>query len=182
MNLPNRLTSYRIVLTALFMLLLFAEGVLPKKLALLTFVLASLTDYWDGKIARESGKESHFGKLMDPIADKILTLSAFIAFVQMGIIPAWMAVLIIVRDLLVTGWRLALPTEGNAQGARGSGKHKTALQFASILGVLIFLAVKETAFWNPEWTPGAYQSIYFGMCFIVGITLWSGIRYVAKNQ
>jgi CDP-diacylglycerol--glycerol-3-phosphate 3-phosphatidyltransferase len=182
MNLPNRLTCYRIVLTVLFMLLLFSKGFIGKGLAIFTFILASLTDYWDGRVAREKGQITHFGKLMDPIADKILTLSAFMAFVQMGIIPAWMVVVIVVRDLLITGLRLSLPAEGDAQAARTSGKHKTVYQLASILGVLIYIFIKETPLWNPAWTPRTLDFIYVSMLFIVAITLWSGIHYVIKNK
>lgn len=181
MNLPNRLTSYRILLTVIFILLLSVQGALSKALALVTFILAVFTDYWDGKFARERGQVSRFGQLMDPIADKILTLSAFLAFVQMGIMPAWMVVLIITRDLLITSWRLLPPSLGDSQSSRGSGKQKTVLQFAAIVGVLLFLAVKETSVWKPEWTPSATRLIYFSLFFIVVVTLWSGIRYAIKN-
>ena len=119
---------------------------------------------------------------MDPIADKLLTLSAFLAFVQMAIIPAWMAVAIITRDFLITGLRLLMPEKGDNQSARSSGKHKTVLQIAAIVGVLIFLTLKETSFWNPIWTQEALRFIYWGMLFIVAITLWSGVRYVAMNR
>jgi CDP-diacylglycerol--glycerol-3-phosphate 3-phosphatidyltransferase len=182
MNLPNRLTCYRIVLTVVFMLLLFAQGLLPKVLALATFLIASFTDYWDGKVARERGQITAFGKLMDPVADKVLTLSAFLAFVQMGILPAWMVVVIIARDLLITGIRLVLPANGPAQAARPSGKHKTALQLASILGVLIFLTAKETPWWRAEWTPAAHGFIYYGMVLIVAVTLSSGVWYLLQNR
>lgn len=182
MNLPNRLTCYRIFLTVVFMFLLFSEGAIFKGLALFTFLLASLTDYWDGKIARETSQITNFGKLMDPIADKILTLSAFMAFVQMGVIPAWMVLAIIARDLLITGLRLLTPSAGDAQAARSSGKHKTALQLVSILGVLIFLTIKETPYWKMEWTPTALDFIYSGMLLIVAVTVWSGVRYILTNR
>ncbi len=182
MNLPNFLTCSRIGLTVVFMSLLFSQGPFCKGAALLVFLLASLTDYWDGRIARKRNQSTGFGKLMDPIADKILTLSAFLAFVQMAIIPAWMAVVIITRDLLITGLRLLMPGKSDWKGARSSGKHKTVLQFASIVGVLVFLSVKETSFWHHEWTPTALHFIYWSMLFIVAITLWSGVRFVVKNQ
>ena len=164
------------------MVLLFLKGAVPKGLALFVFLLASLTDYWDGRLARKNNQITGFGKLMDPIADKILTLSAFLAFVEMAIIPAWMAVAIITRDLLITGLRLLIPERGQAIEARSSGKHKTALQFASIVGVLIFLVVKETPYWQSEWTPPALHFIYWSMFLTVVVTLWSGVRYVVKNR
>jgi len=181
-NFPNRLTSYRILLTLIFIPLIFTRGLWPKALALATFILASFTDYWDGKIAREKGQTSRFGKLMDPIADKVLTLSAFIAFVFMGLIPAWTVFLIFIRDLVVTGWRFFLPLGEDSQSARKSGKYKTVLQFAWITGVLLFLFAKETSGWRPEWTATSYRFIYWSMCFIVAVTLWTGIRYILKNQ
>ena len=164
------------------MFLLFLAGAVPKGLALFVFLLASLTDYWDGRLARKNSQTTSFGKLMDPIADKILTLSAFLAFVQMAIIPAWMAVVIITRDLLITGLRFLMPEKGESRSVRSSGKHKTALQFASIVGVLIFLVVKETSTWQAEWTPAALRFIYWSMFLTVGVTLWSGVWYVIKNR
>ena len=181
-SLPNFLTCSRIALTVVFMFLLFLPGAVFKGMTLFVFLLASFTDYLDGRLARKMNITSSFGKLMDPIADKILTLSAFLAFVQMAIIPAWMAVAIITRDLLITGLRLLMPEKGDNQSARSSGKHKTVLQFAAIVGVLIFLTLKETSLWNPIWTPDALRFIYWGMLFIVAITLWSGVRYVIKNR
>ena len=164
------------------MFFLFSKGAFFKSCALFVFLVASLTDYWDGRIAKKRNQVTSFGRLMDPIADKILTLSAFLAFVQMAIIPAWMVVMIASRDLLITGIRLLIPENGEWKGARSSGKHKTVLQFASIVGVLIFLTVKETSYWHLEWTPGALRFIYWSMLFIVTMTLWSGIRFVAKNR
>ena len=187
-GLPNFLTWLRIVLSVVFMILVFADGVAAKAAALFIFLTASLTDYWDGRIARAKNQVSGFGKLMDPIADKVLTLSAFLAFVQMGIIPAWMVVMILLRDFLITGLRL-LMTQGSRgesstrpYGTRSSGKHKTVLQFSAIIGVLLFLTAKETPFWRSEWTPDALQVIYVSMAFIVAVTLASGVRYAVKNK
>ena len=182
MNLPNFLTCSRIALTAVLMAVIFLPGVFFKGMALFVFLLASLTDYWDGQIARKNNKVTNFGKLMDPIADKILSLSVFLAFVQMDIMPAWMVVVIIARDLLITGLRLLMPENSDAQAARSSGKHKTALQFAAIVGVLIYLSLKETSYWRPEWTSTALHFIYWSMLLVVVVTLWSGIRYVFKNK
>ncbi len=183
MNLPNRLTCLRIALSVVFLFLLFLPGALYKALALAAFFLATYTDYLDGKIARARNLITAFGRLMDPIADKILTLSAFLSFVQMGVIPAWMAVAIISRDVLITSFRLALPPAGgDRQSARTSGKHKTALQFAAIVGILLYLWVREMRFWRPEWSARSHDVIYIGMLFVVAVTLWSGVRYVWKSR
>lgn len=182
MNLPNFLTNLRIALAVLFLWLIFLAGFPAKFLALLAFLLASLTDYWDGRLARKNNQVTSFGRLMDPIADKILTLSAFLAFVQLGLMPAWMVILIITRDLLITGVRLVMPADSLSQGTRKSGKHKTVLQFTAIIGVLIFICLRETSFWQSAWTHEALAFIHYVMLFIVGITLWSGIRYLMANK
>ena len=97
MNLPNKLTILRRALVAVFMFFLFSHGVLAKSLALVTFLAASFTDFLDGYIAKKNNMVTDFGKLMDPIADKILVIAAFAAFVQMQLIEAWMVVIIIAR-------------------------------------------------------------------------------------
>lgn len=180
MSLPNFLTSTRFLLAGLFMAVLFRSGLCFKTLALGVFVLAMLTDYWDGALARSRGQISNFGRLMDPIADKVLVLSAFVAFVQMELVPAWMVVAIMFRDFLITGFRLLMPPGKNVQAGQ-SGKHKTVLQFAAIIGVLLFLIVRETRYWTTAWDEEAVRVIYFSMLIVVIVTLWSGVRYAAKN-
>ena len=164
------------------MFLISLGGVAAKTAALFVFLIASLTDYWDGRIAREKGQITNFGKLMDPIADKFLSIAAFVAFVQMDLIPAWMVATIIARDLMVTCFRFLLPEGAESQTPRSSGKHKTALQFAAIVIILIFSSLRETVYWDNAWTAPALRTIYLGMLFIVALTLWSGVRYVVKNQ
>ena len=162
--------------------LVFLEGIFPKLSALLVFLLASFTDYWDGTLARQRNQITNFGKLLDPVADKILTLSAFMAFVQMRIIPAWMVVLIMTRDLLITGVRLLAPRGAETPVPSRSGKHKTVLQFSAITGVLVFLVIEAAPFWKPEWSTAAGRFIYAAMIFVVGVTLWSGATYLYKNK
>lgn len=181
MNVPNLLTISRIALTVVFLYLLFLPGALTKEAALMIFLLASFTDYWDGHFARKYNQVTPFGRLMDPIADKLLTLSAFMGFVQMRILPAWMIVIIITRDLLITGFRLTLPNLP-LQAPGQSGKHKTALQFIAIIGILSYLIAREQAFWDVRWDSAAAAIIFWGMLFVVVVTLFSGIRYVWKNQ
>ena len=151
MNLPNKLTISRIILTFVFMFFLFSRGAMAKSLALFIFVAASFTDYYDGLIARRRGQITNFGKLMDPIADKVLTLAAFLAFVELGLIPAWMVVVIIMRELFITGVRLVAVSRGIVLEAETGGKHKTVSQVLAIFLMLIFLIAKEAAVstWNP---------------------------------
>src|SRR6266850_5017869 len=106
MNVPNKLTLGRLVLTLLFVLVFFCQMRFRETIALLLFSAASLTDYFDGKIARRDKLITNFGILMDPLADKILVCSAFIAFVELHWIEGWMVVLIVARELAITGMRL----------------------------------------------------------------------------
>jgi len=112
MTLPDKLTVSRIFLTFVFMFFLFSSGVLAKTLALFTFLLASLTDFLDGFIAKGRNIGTDFGKLMDPIADKILVLAAFLAFVEMRLVPAWMVLIIILREITITGLRIRALARG----------------------------------------------------------------------
>ena len=182
MNVPNRLTCLRIFLAVVFMALLFAEGAFYKSLALAVFLAASFTDFLDGRIARRKGQVTRFGKLMDPVADKLLTVSAFVMFVQLGLVPGWMVVLVIMRDVLITGVRLAVPSQGDWQAARLSGKQKTALQFSFIVATLVFLILRETPQWNLSWEEPARRAVYFAMFFVLAVTLWSGARYLSENR
>ena len=112
MNLPNKLTILRIALAVVFVVLLFIPGLPAKIGALITFLAASLTDLLDGYLAKKNGQITDFGILMDPIADKILILSAFLAFVQMQLVEAWMVVIIIFREAVVTGLRVLALAKG----------------------------------------------------------------------
>ncbi len=180
MNVPNQLTCLRFVLALVFMVLLGLPGVVFKAAALATFLLASWTDWIDGRIARRLNQITQFGKLMDPMADKFLTITAFVMFVQLGLVAAWSVTMIVMRELFITGVRTT--TSGGDTGARLSGKQKTVLQFIFILAVLTFLVLRETAFWQDRWTHAALQGIHAGMALVVAITLFSGFRYVLKNR
>ncbi len=115
-----------------------------KTIGLVLFLIASITDYIDGKIARARGEISAFGKLMDPLADKMLICSDFICFVAMNqIVPAWVVILIIMRELLVTGLRLLAAGQGIIMEAGRWGKHKTAWQIVAIIVILGSVAIKQ---------------------------------------
>lgn len=180
-NLPNILTFSRIFLSFVFMYLLSLPGVEFKWAALITFAVASFTDYLDGRVAREAKITSAFGQLMDPIADKVLTLSAFLAFVQLDIVPAWMVVIVVVRDLMITALRFMM-VKPESRGARFSGKFKTLTQFIFIVAVLIFIPIREAGQLSAETIRVSLDYIYGSMLFIVVFTLWSGIRYLMVNK
>src|SRR5947207_10515200 len=140
MNLPNKLTISRFVLTVAFLAAMFSEVPYHETLALLLFSAASLTDYFDGMIARRDKLITNFGILMDPLADKILVCSAFIAFVGRGWIPAWMVVVIVARELAITGLRLLAASKNVVLAAEGYGKHKTISQIVAIISVLVLMS------------------------------------------
>ena len=181
MNLANLLTCSRIVLTVLFTAFIFSPGPSGKILALFYFTLASLTDYWDGIVARRFKEESQFGKLMDPIADKLLTLSAFVNFWLLRLISVWTVTIVLARDVIVTAVRLMRRPQSEAQTVRSSGKQKTAFQFLYIIAVLVYLIVRESGSWQERWDGRALWSIRVGMWLVVLMTLFSGIRLILKN-
>lgn len=143
MNLPNKLTLSRFVLTAAFLAVLLVEFQYHVTAALVLFGLASLTDYFDGKIARRDKLITNFGILMDPLADKILVCSAFIAFVGLGWMPSWMVVVIVARELAITGLRLLAASKNVVLAAEGFGKHKTISQITAILAILVFHSYRD---------------------------------------
>src|SRR5277367_1712775 len=153
MNLPNKLTVSRFVLTAFFLCALFCPWQIPLRntLALVFFCLAGFTDFLDGKIARSRGLITNFGILMDPLADKIMTCSAFVAFVESTHlhpdapvkVAAWMVIIIVARELTITGLRLLAASKGVVLAAEGFGKHKTISQIAAIIALLTIQAKNE---------------------------------------
>ncbi len=186
MNIANRLTILRIILTFVFMFFLFVHGFWAKIVALLIFLFACLSDFLDGRIAQKKNMVTDFGKLMDPIADKILVLAAFAAFVQMQLVEAWMYVIIIAREILITSLRLFALNKGRVLSASKAGKQKTASQMTVIFLILGFVVLKEAmlafATWNPIWEKFFRQGIYFLMVIIVGLTLYSGLSYLWDNR
>jgi CDP-diacylglycerol--glycerol-3-phosphate 3-phosphatidyltransferase len=137
MNLPNKLTLSRLTLTLLFLIVLFSRFPFSETVALVLFSVAGITDYLDGRIARRHGLITNFGILMDPLADKILVCSAFIAFVGLGQMPAWMVIIVVARELAITGLRLLAASKQVVLAAEGYGKHKTISQIVAIISVLV---------------------------------------------
>lgn len=186
MNIANRITMFRVLATFVFMFFLFSQGLWAKVASLLVFTLAALSDFYDGRIAHRRNLVSDFGKLMDPIADKILVLAAFAAFVQMQLIEAWMFVIIIAREILITSLRLFALNKGKVLAATKAGKHKTLSQMIAIFVILGFVITKEVMLefftWNPPWEKFFRVGIYLLMLLTVGITLYSGISYLWANR
>ena len=186
MNLANRLTMSRILLTFVFMFFLFCQGLWAKAASLFVFILAALSDLFDGMIAQRWNMVTDFGRLMDPIADKILVLAAFAAFVQMQLIDAWMFVIIVSREILITSLRLFALNKGKVLSAARAGKHKTVSQMFVIFAILGFILLKEIVLkystWNPAWEKIFRQGIFWLMVVTLGLTLYSGLSYLWENR
>src|ERR1700758_2734680 len=136
LNLPNVLTVLRIMLVPVLVVALLGDTPAGDVLAAVVFALASLTDFVDGYLARARGSVTNFGKLMDPLADKLLIVAALISLVSLHRLAAWVAMVIITRELAVTMLRLGAPQAGGGVRAQPFGKVKTCLQIAAILAVI----------------------------------------------
>ena len=185
MNLPNMLTVLRIFLTVIFIFFLHQDGLEAKLLALLAFTLAVLSDYLDGYYARKLNLITAFGKIMDPIADKLLMLSAFFIFSTMHIIAGWMFIVICAREVIVTGLRLAAIPRGITLAAEKAGKVKTVLQIIAVY-LIIILIILVQCYVNAQWYGALMSSLAGGIrIFMVGvvvITLWSGLSFIWNNR
>ena len=183
MNLPNMLTLLRLGLTALLVVSLSAQYPAHFAVALLVFLLASLTDYLDGVIARKWNLITDFGKLMDPLADKVLTASAFICLIPYEALPAWVVIIIISREFLITGLRLLASSKGVILPAEKLGKHKTAWQMITIVFFLALLALRDLGLEDSPIVDGLWS---YGGAFLVtvtvALTLFSGFAYLWKNR
>lgn len=138
MNLPNKLTILRVIMIPFFLVFLMVPGIPGGKwVAFALFVIASLTDWFDGYLARKHNLVTNFGKFMDPLADKLLVCSALIAFVGMGRIASWIVIVIIARDFIISGFRLVAADKGVVIAAGWWGKVKTAIQMVMICVVIM---------------------------------------------
>jgi CDP-diacylglycerol--glycerol-3-phosphate 3-phosphatidyltransferase len=169
------------------MFFLFSRGLVAKVGALVTFILASFSDFLDGYIARKYNAMTDFGRFVDPVADKVLVLAAFLAFVELKLIPAWMVVLIISRELIITGVRILASTKGTVIPASTEGKHKTVSQIVAIITILGFLVLREAgsgmfSFWTPQVEYHFRWCIFFLMLITVLLTLTSGVVYLIKHK
>ena len=189
MNIPNQLTVARFVLTVVFLAVLFSGIPYHYSLSLILFGIASLTDYLDGKIARRDNLITDFGKLMDPMADKILTGSAFIAFVGLDLMSAWMVIIIVARELAITGLRLLAASKNIVLAAERFGKHKTISQITAILSVLLMISypswgtLGQVVFgWHIGEQPWIVSFTVLAQWVTVSLTFYSGMVYLWKNR
>lgn len=185
MNWANRLTVSRLALTILFVASLNSNWIYGRTAALLIFLLAGITDFVDGEIARRSGSVTNFGKLMDPLVDKIMMAAAFISLVPLGGIPAWAATTVVARDFLITGLRLMATARGQILPAERLGKHKTSWQIITVLFFLVLLSARElkyatteTGWWSRAWNEAGPVLVWITIAF----TVYSGLRYAWRHR
>ena len=190
MNLANKLTLFRVLLVPVFVVLLLIEAIPNNYLwALLVFVVACATDFLDGYIARKYNMITAFGKFLDPIADKVLVVSALVSFIQLGWVQSWVVVVILAREFIVSGIRLAAveSTEKIVIPARFSGKLKTAATMIAICAILTmwmladFRVIQYEVRYlipgiRPEIVTQPISNILMYIC--AGLTVISGIQYV----
>lgn len=184
-NVPNILTIFRILLTPLFIICLFSNYPYARLWALIIFIVASVTDAFDGYYARKYNQVTRHGQFLDPLADKILVSSAFISFALMELVPFWMVALIVFRDLFVTGLRWAMESKGLTMITSKIAKAKTTLQISVIIFILLFLGVQIFSFsWLKEAINFIIENriIYYFTFIATILTLWTGISYLYKNR
>lgn len=171
MNLPNKLTLTRILLIPVFVACMETIGT-DYYISLIVFAIASFTDFLDGNIARKCGLVTTFGKFMDPLADKLLVLSAFVLLSANGQVPSWITIIILARELAITGFRTIAASKGVILAAGKSGKIKTVTQMMTILIMLT------------NDLPLLGLSFSLGTCFMYlacVMTIYSGAEYIIKN-
>ena len=187
MILPNQLTILRIILTPVFLALFLAEDPLLKQISLVVYIIAALTDWYDGWLARKFNYITDWGKFWDPLADKILTSAAFLGFVFIKIIPLWMVIIIIARDFLITGLRAYADYKGHSFPTSYYAKWKTFIQMTFLYYLLIVYVGQNTKqIFNGH--EKLFQIllgqnfIYFAMLTITFITFHSGATYLYKSR
>ena len=172
MNLPNKLTVLRVIMIPFFVVSLLAfpgEVRLLRNLAAAIFIVASLTDMLDGKIARKYNLVTNFGKFMDPLADKLLVCSALICLIELGQLPSWMVIIIVSREFIISGFRLIAAEQGIVIAASYWGKFKTTFQMIAVILMIVDLPVLHILTVACTW-------------IALVLTVVSLVDYIAKNH
>jgi CDP-diacylglycerol--glycerol-3-phosphate 3-phosphatidyltransferase len=196
-NAANLVTISRIVVTPIFLVLIFKDDMWSKWTAGILFGYGAYSDYLDGYLARKYHLNSDFGALLDPLADKVLLLSAFLAFVQMQLAPAWMVLTIVAREFLITGFRQLALSRNVVIAASRAGKHKTVSQIVAISVILAILCVRATVEQAPgqwdlflmragQWGEWLEEFVWGGPYWLVFyatvMSILSGLDYVVRNR
>tara|TARA_B100001123_G_scaffold150634_1_gene174180 strand:+ start:1165 stop:1746 length:582 start_codon:yes stop_codon:yes gene_type:complete len=185
MNLPNILTIGRILITPLFIILLFYDHPYAKSWALFIFVTAMLTDIFDGYYARKYNLVTDYGRFLDPLADKVMVLSALISFAVMDVIPFWMVSLIIFRDIFVTGLRMAMSSKNKTMVTSKIAKRKTLSQVLIIIFILFNIGLSSLSIsWIGEIIlfSKQYDLIYYFTLLVTVFTVFTGFTYLYSNR
>jgi CDP-diacylglycerol--glycerol-3-phosphate 3-phosphatidyltransferase len=188
MNLPNALTLSRLGMAFVLLILLTVSAPFTKTMALLLFAVGGITDYLDGWLARNKYGVTAFGQLMDPLTDKVMVCAAFISLVELHLVSAIVAVIIITREFLVTGLRLLALNDGRVLAAGTWGKHKTIWQITAIVAILLGLAIREDMLvpHAPEalaWYDPRFLFVCHAVSALVAlITVISGWKYLQEHS
>jgi CDP-diacylglycerol---glycerol-3-phosphate 3-phosphatidyltransferase len=192
MNWANRLTLSRLGLTIAFVAALNSSWKYASTSALIIFVLAGLTDFVDGEVARRYGIVTNFGKLMDPLVDKIMVAAAFISLVPLKAVPAWAATTVVARDFLITGLRLMASAKGRILPAESLGKQKTSWQIITVIFFLALMAASElryvdarSTWWMRAWHDAGPVLVWITVALTVYSALgftWRHRELIAPNQ
>lgn len=179
MNLPNKLTLLRIIMVPFFVICVAQGGALWNWIALLIFIIASFTDMLDGRIARSRHLITDFGKFMDPIADKMLVMSALIMLVEQNRMPGWVCMVMLAREFAVSGFRLVASSKGKVIAAGIWGKLKTVTQMVYICMALLLVPIYHIDLdLHGVWYVMTQVMMYVSMA----LTVWSGFDYIWKNR
>jgi len=187
MVLPNQLTTLRILLTPVFFFLFLSGDPTYIQISVVVYLIAAITDWYDGWLARKFNYITDWGKFMDPLADKILTTAAFFAFASIGIIEYWMVWVVVLRDIFVTSFRIYAEYKKNTIRTSNSAKIKTFLQMIFIYYLLLISVVKTfPSFYEKNHslfnTLSNQGFIYYSMLFITVFTAYTAIRYIIQNR
>jgi len=185
MNWANRLTLGRLALTVLFVAALNSSWQYGRTAALLIFLIAGVTDFIDGEIARRYGIITNFGKLMDPLVDKIMMAAAFISLVPLKVIPAWAATTVVARDFLITGLRLMASAKGRVLPAERLGKQKTSWQIITVIFFLALFSANELRYADDRatwWLRARDEAGPILVWIMVALTVYSGLGYAWRHR
>ena len=185
MNWANRLTLSRLGLTIMFVAALNSSWQYGRTLALVIFLLAGISDFVDGEIARRYGIVTDFGKLMDPLVDKIMVAAAFISLVPLKAVPAWAATTVVARDFLITGLRMMASAKGKVLPAETLGKQKTSWQVVTVIFFLVLLSLHELRYANETstWWLRAWDQAGPVLVWItVALTIYSALGYAWRHR
>ena len=185
MNWANRLTLSRLLLTIIFVAALSSSWQYGRTLALIVFLIAGISDFIDGEIARRYGIVTDFGKLMDPLVDKIMVAAAFISLVPLKAVPAWAATAVVARDFLITGLRMMATAKGKVLPAERLGKQKTSWQVVTVIFFLALMSLHELRYasegsiwWLRAWNQAGPVLVWV----TVALTIYSGLLYAWRHR